>query len=111
MMKAIILGVNLFIMVYTYLNKHVAYFVSMSGTTMRHNIPYKSCYEDGYGNLTFKLLPCPAIAHFVYEFLPLIDEHNKACQSNLALEEKWPIECCWFCLFTSFIGMAVVDLQ
>ena len=110
-MKAVISGVDLFIMVYAYSNKRVAYFVSTSGTTVRHSIPYKSCYEDGYGNPTFKLLPRPAIAHFVYEFLPLIDEHNKARQSNLALEEKWPTKCCWFRLFTTFIGMAVVDLQ
>ena len=110
-MKAVISGVDLFIMVYVYSNKRVAYFVSTSGMTVRHSISYKSRFEDGYGNPTFKLLPRPAIAHFAYEFLPLIDEHNKARQSNLALEEKWPTKCCWFRLFTTFIGMAVVDQQ
>ena len=89
----------------------MAYFVSTCGTTVRHQIDYRSCYEDGYGNPTFKLLPRPSIAHFVYEFLPLIDEHNKARQSILALEDKWPTKCCWFRLITTFVGMAVVDLQ
>ena len=48
---------------------------------------------------------------FFYEFLPLIDEHNKARQNLLALELKWPTRCCWFRLMTTFIGMAVVDVQ
>ena len=41
----------------------------------------------------------------------LIDEHNKARQNILALELKWPTKCCWFRLITTFIGMAVVDVQ
>ena len=110
-MKSEISGVDIFLLVYAYSNKRVAYFISTCGTTVRHSVDYKSCYEDGYGNPTFKLLPRPAIAHFLYEFLPLIDEHNKARQSNLALEETWPTKCCWFRLITTFVGMAVVDLQ
>ena len=40
------------------------------------------------------------------------NEHNKARQSALVLEEKWPTKCCWFRLLTTFIGMlAVVDVQ
>ncbi len=46
-----------------------------------------------------------------YEFLPLIDEHNKAQQNLLALELKWPTQCCWFRLMMTFIGMAVGDVQ
>lgn len=47
----------------------------------------------------------------LYEFLPLIDEHNKARQSMLALEKVWLTQNCWFRVLTTFIGMAVVDLQ
>ncbi len=61
-----------------YSNKCVAYFVLTCGATVHHQIDYRSCYEDGYGNPTFMLIPRPLIAHFVYEFLPLIDEHNKS---------------------------------
>ena len=75
------------------------------------SINYKSCYKDGYGNPTFKLLPRPAFAQFVYEVLPLIDDHNKAGQNNLALEDHWPTKCCRFQLVTTFVCMAVVNLQ
>ena len=49
--------------------------------------------------------------NFLYEFLSLIGEYNKARQSMLALEMKWPMKCCWFQLMTTFIDMAVVDIQ
>jgi hypothetical protein len=34
-----------------------------------------------------KELPRPTVAHMLYEFLPLIDEHNKSRQNALALEK------------------------
>ena len=34
-------------------------------------------------------------AHMLYEFLPLIDEHNKARQNSLALEKCWMTKSCW----------------
>ena len=85
--------------------------VSTCGTTVRHTIDYRSKFPDGYGNTDSRSYPRPSIAHFLYEFLPLIDEHNKARQNILALELKWPTKCCWFRLMTTIIGMAVVDVQ
>ncbi len=110
-MKAKISGINIFIMAYAWSNKGISYMVSSSGTTVRHETDYRSSFSDGFGNTDSKALPRPAVAHFLYEFLPLIDEHNKTRQSNLALERKWPTKCCWFQLMTTFIGIAVVDLQ
>ena len=78
---------------------------------MRHERNYISSFEDAYGNVGTKELARPAIAHMLYEFLPLIDEHNKARQSALALEKKWPTKLGWFRVLTSLVGMAVVDLQ
>ena len=85
--------------------------VSTSGKTVRHEKNYFSSFEDAYGNVTTKELARPAIAHMLYEFFPLIDEHNKAWQSALALEKKWPTKSGWFCVLTSLVGMAAVDLQ
>ena len=110
-MKATISEVNLFVMCYAWSSKGLAYIVSSCGTTIRHETDYRSCFEDGFGNTDSKALPRPAIAHFLYEFLPLIDEHNKARQSALRLEGKWPTKNCWFRLLTTFTGMAVVDIQ
>ena len=110
-MKATISGVDLFLMAYGWSQKGIAYMVSTCGTTVRHTIDYRSKFPDGYGNTDSRSYPRPSIAHFLYEFLPLIDEHNKARQNILALELKWPTKCCWFRLMTTFIGMAVVDVQ
>ena len=50
------------------------------------------------------------VAHMLYEFLPLIDEHNKQRQSALALEKHWLTRNPWVRLHTTFLGMAVIDL-
>jgi len=110
-MKATISGVDMFLTAYAWSQKGIAFILSTCGTTVRHENDYVAKHQDGYGNVDSRLLARPAIASFLYEFLPLIDEHNKARQSSLALELKWPTQCCWFRLFTTFIGMAVVDVQ
>lgn len=110
-MKATISEVDIFIMVYAWSQKGLAYMVSSCGTTVQHDTPYRSKFDDGFGNTDFRELPRPAIAHFLYEFLPLIDEHNKTRQNALALEKCWLIKDCWFRVATTLTGMAVVDLQ
>ena len=85
-MKATISEVDLFIMAYAWSNKGIAFMVSTCGTTVQHERNYMSNYEDEFGHRATKELARPAIAHMLYEFLPLIDEHNKARQSYLALE-------------------------
>ena len=39
-----------------------------------------------------------------------IDVHNHSRQGNLALEEKWQTQCCWFRLVTFFTGLTVTDM-
>ncbi len=46
----------------------------------------------------------------LYEFLSLIDEHNKSRQNALALEKFWLTKKCWVRLLTTFLGMAVIHL-
>jgi hypothetical protein len=59
----------------------------------------------------YKEIQRPQICHFLYEYLPLIDEHNKQRQSYLALERCWPTRCCWFRLLVTIVGMSVVDFH
>ena len=110
-MKAVISGVEVFALMYAWSNNGIAYFISSCGKTIRHECMYKSSYEDMFGNVESKEHPRPAILHMVYDFLPLIDEHNKARQNILALERCWLTKDCWFRLDTTFLGMAVVDMQ
>ncbi len=68
-MKATISEVEIFIMVYAWSQKGLAFMVSSCGTTIQHETPYHSTFDVGFGNTNFRELPRPAIAHFVYEFL------------------------------------------
>ena len=109
-MQTTIADVEIFAMAYAWSQKGVAYMISSCGTTIMHESPYLSRYEDDYGNVQEKELPRPTVAHMLYEFLPLIDEHNKARQNSLALEKCWLTKNCWVRLLTTFLGMAVIDL-
>lgn len=110
-MKAVIAEVDVFVMAYAWSNKGVSYIVSTCGTTVQHMEPYVSKFEDVFGNVNTKELARPTIAHILYEFLPSIDEHNKARQASLALEKCWPTKAAYFRVMTTLIGMAVVDLM
>jgi hypothetical protein len=46
----------------------------------------------------------------VYDYLPLLDEHNKQRQSLLHLEKNWPTKKFWFSLLMTLLGMCVVDM-
>jgi len=76
-MKATISGVDLFLLAYAWSNTRAAYIVSSCGTTVQHETPYCTHFVDGSGNVTFRELPHPSIAHFYFELCPLIDNHNK----------------------------------
>jgi hypothetical protein len=71
----------------------------------------KDDFEDDYGNVGCKEIQRPIIAHLLYNYLPLIDEHNKQHQGILGLERKWPTRQCWFRLLTTLVGMSVVDMH
>ena len=45
-MKATICGVNLFLLAYAWSNKRMAYIVSSCGTTVVHEIPYRTHFTD-----------------------------------------------------------------
>ena len=70
-----------------------------------------SSFEDEFGNVSHKTIDRPELCHFLYEYLPLIDEHNKQRQRLLALEKSWPTRDCWFRLLVTLVGMSVVDCQ
>jgi hypothetical protein len=109
--RAEIAGVKLFALAYAWSQRGVSYFLSTCGRTDPHPIKYKSNYEDDYGVVTFKELSRPHIAHFLYDYLPLIDEHNKQRQSILNLERVWLTNDCWMRLVTTMCGMSVVDFH
>jgi hypothetical protein len=109
--KAEFQGVPLIAMVYGWSNTGVAYFISTVGNTHAHDLPYRSYFEDPYGGTGTREVPRPVLAHFIYQFLPMIDEHNKQRQALLDVEGKWPTHSCWFKLLAGFVGMSAVNMQ
>jgi hypothetical protein len=94
---------------YAWSQQGVSYFVSSCGKTSPHELKYISNSEDDFGNIYQKEINRPEVAHFLYEYLPLIDEHNKQRQNILNLERCWLTKDPWFCLLTTIVGMYVVD--
>ena len=110
-MKAVISEVTVLAIAYAWSQKGVSYFVSTCGCTQTSDVKYESKYEDAWGNTGYKLINRPEICHFLYEYLPLIDEHNKQRQSLLALEKRWLTKNVWFRLVTTILGQSTVDMH
>ena len=106
-----IAGVPIMAVAYAWSQRGVTYLVSTCGSTKVHPEKYQSSYEDNFGNVRVKDVNRPWVAHFLYEYLPLIDEHNKQRQSLLNLERCWLTKDCWFHLLTTVVGMSVVDMH
>jgi hypothetical protein len=75
------------------------------------SVAYQSAFEDDFGNVNYKFLHRPQLAHFILEYLPLINDHKNQCQAALGLERKWPMKCCWTWLVVTMVDMSVVDMQ
>jgi hypothetical protein len=103
--------VPLIAVAYAWSQKNIAFILSTCGTTCAAQQMYKSSYEDEFGHCTYKELPRPCLVEFLFEYLPLVDEHNRQRQSILGIEKCWPTKSCWFRLLTTIVGMCVVDLH
>ena len=95
-MKATIADVHLFACAYAWSQNAISYFLSTTGSTNPSKTSYCSQFEDEHGYVGWKDISRPEFADFFFEFLPLIDEHNKQCQNILNLERCWPTRNNWF---------------
>jgi len=109
-MRAVISHVPLLAIAYAWSQKGVSYFISTCGKTTPSPHKYEAKFEDDWGNTSFREIPRPDVLHVLYEYVPLIDEHNKSRQSILALEKRWQTRNPWFRLITTIVGMSVVDM-
>jgi hypothetical protein len=71
--------------------------------------PYIAKWPDEYGNIKHRKVPRPEIVGKYFGVSNKIDTHNQLRQHELALEELWSTQDCWFRLDTTFIGMTVTD--
>jgi nicotinamide riboside transporter PnuC len=92
-MTTTIAGIKMTAMAYAWSQKGISYFLSICGSTQVFYVLYRSAFENEFGNVDYKFLPRAQIAHFTFEYLPLIDEHKKQRQAVLGLEWKWLTQC------------------
>jgi len=104
-------GVKLVTLAYAWSQKSISFFISTCGSTARSANAYRSHFENEFGQVDYKDLPRPKLAEFLYEILPLIDEHNKIRQHRLALEKCWQTKNCLFRLIVTICGQSLVDMQ
>ena len=82
-----IVGVNGIAIAYAWRQKGVSYIVSTCRDTKPRKMKFQSNLEDKWGRPMTHAVNQPYICHFLYQYLPLIDEHNKQQQSLLQLEK------------------------
>jgi hypothetical protein len=75
--QATISGVPLNAMAYAWSQRGISYVLSTCGSTKPAEKMYMSYFEDDYGNVGSKEINRPELAHLLYDYLPLIDEHDK----------------------------------
>jgi hypothetical protein len=109
--EATVSGVRLIALACAWSQRGVSYILSTCGSMEPAEKMYMSYFEDDYGNVGSKEINCPKLAHLLYDYLPLSDEHNKQRQKNLGLERKWLTRNCWFRLLTTLMGICIVDLH
>lgn len=106
-------GVQLLAIGYKYNRRKVLCFVATKGAGVTTNAqPYLQSLQrwaDIHGNVITKEIPRPAIISEYFSVSPKIDNHNQSRQSDLALEECWLTQDCWFRLHTTVQGMVVTD--
>jgi Transposase IS4 len=110
-MTTTISEVTIHAIAYAWSQKGVSYFVTTCGDTEPSTMKYESKFEDEWGNTMSRSIERPNICHFIFQYLPLIDEHNKQRQSLLQLEKRWQTQCPWFRLATTLTGMSTVDMH
>lgn len=107
-METTISDVPIFAFIYAWSQSNQSYFLSTCGSTLPAEEMYQSKFQIALGINEYLR---PDIAHFLFDRLPLIDEHNKQRQSILSLETSWQTQDCWFRLLTTLVGMCVVDMH
>ena len=77
--------------------------------TTKPGDPYVARWVDKTESFCARAVTRPTHVSSYFKRCNVIDAHNQARQGILALEEKWSTQCCWFRLFTFFVGVAVTD--
>ena len=95
---------------YKYNSSKVLFFLSTPGAgATTAGKPYIVCYADKHGNMLTRDVIRPQVITKYFTKSNIIDVHNQLRQCCLRLEKQWITMNPWFRLYTSILGMIVVD--
>ena len=103
-------GVDLVTLGYKYNKKKVLTFVYTKGAgSSAPGKPYEARFPDKFGNVCIRHVGRPEIVSTYFEFSNQTDMHNQSRQYDLGLEKRWVTQDPYFRLYTTMLGMTVVD--
>ena len=73
---------------YKYNSRKVLYFIATDGAGgTEPSYPYLSCFPDIYSNVDVYHAVCPHLIDRYFNSCNSIDNHNRMCQSDIALDK------------------------
>eukprot|EP00978_Attheya_sp_CCMP212_P033928 scaffold139680_cov35-Attheya_sp.AAC.1 len=102
--------VDLIAIGYKYNTRKVLSFICTKGAgNTEPGDPYEARWMDSKGNHASRNIPRPDVISKYFNESNGIDTHNHVRQSELKLEKKWVTHDGYFRIFTSILGVTVID--
>lgn len=109
-METTIGGIKFIAIGYKYNSKKTLFFLAPEGAgATTDGEPYVPKWPDEHGNIMTRNVVRLVLASRYFLCFNKVDKHNQLRQSELALEKKWLTTDGWFRLFTTLVGINVVD--
>ncbi len=109
-LETTIKGIKFIAIGYKYNSKKTLFFLAPEGAGATvDGEPYVTKWPDVDGNIMTRNVMRLVLASRYFLGFNKVDKHNQLRQSELALEKKWLTTDGWFRLFTTLIGINVVD--
>jgi hypothetical protein len=103
-------GVDLLAIGYKYNSRKVLSFITTKGAgNTEPGVPYEARWTDNKGNTRCRKIARPDVISRYFVKSNVIDKHNHARQAELKLEKKWVTKDGYFRIFTTVLGMTVID--
>ena len=104
-------GTPLMAIGYRYSSKSTLFFVcTQSAGTTQPGEPYEMKFTDSYGNVCVRFVDRPRVLLEFFNDSNVIDTHNMARQSELALEKAWVTHNPFFRIHTTIEGITLTDV-
>ena len=111
MLTANVDGEDLVAVGYKYNRRKVLFFVATAGVAdITDGEPYIQRWADEHMNLYTREVARPALISRYFKDSPKVGNHNQSRQHDLALEELWLTQDCWFRLHITLHGILATDV-